>query len=510
MAPSSNSTRIAKNTVFLYLRSLLILIISLYTSRVVLRVLGASDFGLYNVVGGIVTMLAFLSNAMQSSYQRYYAYAMGEGNSKKVLHLFHCSLTVQLLLSIFILILAETIGLWFLNAKMVIESDRLVAANWVYQASIISFIIVIFQAPFIAIVTSNERMDFFAYISILDAALKLGLVFLLQVLGGDKLIVYAFLMLVIGLTNLILYVAVCTKKLNVSSIRLGRDKEAIKSLASFGGWGMMDSLAYTLKSNGLNIVINLFFGTVVNAARGIAYQVLSAVNQFIMAFQSSFRPQMTKSYAAGDIPYLKRIYYSCTKLSYYLIITISLPILFETPYILHLWLGEVPEHTVAFTRLVLATAFVSAFANPTSGIAYSSGKIKWFTILVSSVNLLIVPVAYVVLKIGGNAESTMIVSLILTVAAQVVRLFVVRTIAPMPIMEYVRMVVIPTIIYTVLAPILPMLALHYMPDSSFLRFIVVSAICVLSSVSFAWIVGMTKEEHQFVLTKLNSFLHHKK
>lgn len=503
---TSNSTRIAKNTVFLYLKSVIVLIITLYTSRVILKVLGASDFGLYNVVGGVVAMLSFLTTAMQASYQRYYAYAIGEGNKEKVLHLLHCSLSVQALLALIIVLIAETLGLWFLNSKMVIDPERMAAANWVYQASIISFVINIFQAPFTAVVTANERMDIFAYISILDVLLKLGIVFLLQTLGGDKLIAYSFLILLVFVTDISLYIFICIKRFDVTSIKLGRDKQSIRALASFGGWGMMDSLAYTLKSNGLNIVINLFFGTIVNAARGIAYQVLSAVNQFIAAFQNSFRPQMTKSYAAGDIPYLKRIYYSCTKLSYYLIITISLPILLETPYILHLWLGEVPEHTVAFTRLVLVTAFVSAFANPTSGIAYSSGKIKWFTVLVSSVNLLIVPVAYVFLKLGYPAESSMVVSLVLTIIAQVVRLFVVRKLAPMPIMEYIKMVVLPTTAYTILVPILPLAVLFYIPTESFVRFVIITVICMICSLGLTWTVGLTKREKMFMRSKLNQWL----
>ena len=487
---------------FLYLRSIIVLGITLYTSRVILQILGASDFGLYNVVGGVVAMLSFLTTAMQASYQRYYAYAMGEGNKDKVLHLFHCSLTVQAILALFIILIAETIGLWFLNTKMVIEPNRMIAANWVYQASIVSFVIIVIQAPFTAIVISNECMDLFAYISVLDAVLKLGIVYLVKLFSGDKLIIYAILILLISVTNIVFYILVCYKKLNVNSIKLGKDKRTVIALASFGGWGMMDSLAYTLRSNGLNIVINLFFGTVVNAARGIAYQVLLAVNQFIAAFQNSFRPQMTKSYAAGDFQYLKRIYYSCTKLSYYLIITISLPILLETPYILQLWLGEVPEHTVAFTRLVLVTAFVSAFANPTSGIAYSSGKIKWFTILVSAVNLLIVPVAYVFFKLGYSPESSMVVSLILTVLAQIVRLFVVRKLAPMPIKEYLIMVVLPTMGYSILVPILPIIVVNYLPDQSLIRLLIVTFLCVLSSLGLAWVIGLTRYEKQFILSKI--------
>ena len=452
-------------------------------------------------MGGIVVMLSFLTTSMQASYQRYYAYALGEDNRQKVLDLFHCSLTVQLTLSLFILLIAESIGLWFLNSKMVIVQDRLTAANWVYQASIISFLLAIIKSPFSAIVISHERMDWFAYISVFDAVLKLLIVLMLRFIEGDKLIYYSLLMLLISFTEIILYISICVKKLNVYPIRLGKDKEMISSLASFGGWGMMDTLAYTLKGNGLNIVLNLFFGTVVNAARGIAFQVSNAVNQFISAFQSSFRPQMTKSYAAGDIMYLKKIYYSCTKLSYYLIISLSLPIMLDTDYILQLWLVEVPEHTVSFTRLILATSFVSAFANPTSGIAFSTGNIKWFTICVSSVNLMIVPVAYLFLKLGFSAESSMVVSLVLTIFAQIVRLFVVRHLAPMPIYEYMKMVVRPTMIYTVLVPIVPLLFIYNFEHPSFLRLMITTLLSIICSFVIAWYFGLTKNERQFVISK---------
>ena len=290
----SNSTRIAKNTFFLYIRSFLILVISLYTSRIVLKALGVEDYGIYNVVGGVISMLSFLNTSMAATYQRYFNYEMGRKNEKGVSDLFKSSITVQLIYSIVIVVIAETLGLWFLNTQMIISPDRMIAAQWVYQISIISFVIVVFQAPFTALIISNEKMDIFAIVSILDAVLKLLIVFLLPYINYDKLITYALLLISITLLNLIIYIVVCKRKFSTCKLTLNSNKENLKSLLSFGGWGMMGSLAYTLKSQGINLLLNMFFGPVVNAARGIAYQVLYAVDMFAQNFQTSFRPQLKK------------------------------------------------------------------------------------------------------------------------------------------------------------------------------------------------------------------------
>ncbi|MBR6641116.1 MAG: hypothetical protein IKL08_02855 [Clostridia bacterium] len=284
----SNSTRIAKNTFFLYIRSFFVLLISLYTSRVVLRELGVEDFGIYNVVGGVIGMISFLNSSMASTYQRYFNFEMGKKNEKGLADLFKSSITVQLIYAAIIVVIAESVGLWFLNTQLVISPNRMVAAQWVYQISILSFVIIVFQAPFTALIISNEKMNIFAIVSILDAVLKLLIVFMLPYINHDKLITYSFLLITITLLNFLIYIIVCKRKFSSCVISLNWNKENLKSLFVFGSWTIVDSLSQALKSQGLNILLNMFFGSVVNAARGIAYQVLSAVNQFVTNFKHLF------------------------------------------------------------------------------------------------------------------------------------------------------------------------------------------------------------------------------
>lgn len=503
MANESNSTRIAKNTFFLYIRSFLILLISLYTSRVILKVLGVEDYGIYNVVGGIIGMLSFLNSSMSSTYQRYFNFEMGKKNEKAITDLFKSSITVQLIYSIIIVIIAETLGLWFLNTQLVISPDRMIAARWVYQISIISFVVVVFQAPFTALIISNEKMNIFAVVSVLDAILKLLIVFLLPYINHDKLIVYALLLISITFLNILIYIVVCKRKFSTCKIALNWDKDNLKSLLSFGGWGMVGSLAYTLKSQGINIILNMFFGPVVNAARGIAYQVLHAVDMFVHNFQTSFRPQLTKSYAEGNLQYMYKLYYSATKISFYMLWGLSLPIMIEAPKILSLWLGDnVPEYTVIFTRIILLTALVSAYANPTSAIAYATGKIKQFISWVSTINLLIVPIGYIFLRLGYGPESTMIVSLVMTVLVQIIRLFVIRKFLTFSLIDYIKKVVIPTISVFVFSSVIPLLSKQIVYDTTFFTCILICFISVISVAIFTWLIGLNKEEKNLLISKI--------
>lgn len=500
----SNSGRIVKNTVALYGRSLLVLAVSLYTSRVVLNVLGVEDYGLYNVVGGVITMLGFLNTTMQATFQRYFNVAMGEGKEQEVTSLFRSSLTVQLLLALVVVVLGESIGLWFLSNKLVIPEGRMEAAQILYQVTIVSFVLSVFKSPFAALITAYERMSVYALFSIIETVLKLGIVFVVQVAPGDKLILYSFLILLIHFVDLLLYIIFCIRKISTTSVGFNWSKEQLRKMLSFSAWSTIGTLAYTMKSQGLNIVLNLFFGTVVNAARGVAYQVLNAVNQFITSFQTAFRPQLTKLYASGDYEATMRLYYSATKLSYYLIFTISLPILLETPFILHLWLGNaVPEYAAVFTRVILLTAFVSAFANPTTGIAYATGKIKNFSIVVSVFNLMIVPVAWLFLKLGYGPTSAMVVSLAFTILVQVIRLIVVANMTVLKVGDYMKHVVLPVAVYSALCMALP-LALKYSFDKGWLRLVLILVVSVVSSLGFAWLVGLSKTEKQFVVVKIKT------
>lgn len=499
----SSSGRIIKNTVALYGRSLIVLAVSLYTSRVIINALGVEDYGLYNVVGGVIAMLGFLNTTMSATYQRYFNVAMGEGREQDIKILFGASLTVQFLISLVIVVLGETLGLWFLCNKLVIPEGRMGAAQVLYQVTIVSFIISVFKAPFVALITAYEKMSIYAVFAILESILKLAIAIIIQYVSGDKLICYSFLMLLITFVDLFLHFIYCKKKIPTTIVRFNWDKGILKNMFSFSTWSTLGAFSYTLKSQGLNIVLNLFFGTVVNAARGVATQILHAVNQFITSFQTAFRPQLTKLYASGDYNAAMKLYYGATKLSYYLIFTLSLPILLETDFILRIWLGDnVPEYATVFTQLILLTAFVSVFANPTSCIAHATGNIKVFSIITSSVTLLIVPAAYLFLKLGYGPASAMIVSLVITIVVQLIRLVIVSHITVLKVGDYLLRVVLPIAIYTTLCIIAPLYIKNTM-DEGWLRLLVVIFVSIVFSLGLAWLVGLNKVEKDFVMAKIN-------
>lgn len=500
----SNSSRIVKNTIALYMRSLVILAVTLFTSRVVLNALGVEDYGIYNVIGGVIGMLSFLNNTMSATYQRYFNVAMGEGKEQDIKRLFRLSLSIQLLMTVIVVALGETVGLWFLNNKLVIPESRMMAARVLYQVSIVSFILTLFKSPFTALITAYEKMSIYAVFSVIEAILKLGIAYMVVISPGDKLIVYSLLCLAVPAVDFSLYVIFCKKRIATTDIGFCWEKKQLIDMTSFSGWSVIGTLAYTLKSQGINIVLNLFFGPVVNAARGVASQVMAAVNQFIQSFQTSFRPQLTKSYAKGDYDSTMRLYYGATKLSYFLLFTITLPLLFETDQILHIWLGKnVPEYSVVFTRVILLTSLVSAFANPTTAIAYATGRIKKFSIIVSSFNLLIVPVAYLFLKLGYGPTSAMVVSLVITVIVQIVRLFVVANMTVLKVSDYFMKVFLPVAIYTVVT-IVPPAVIWLSLSQGWLRLIIIILVSVISSLMFAWLVGLNRAEKQFVISKFQS------
>lgn len=499
----SSSAKIAKNTGFLFVRSVFILLISLYTSRVLLKALGVEDFGIFCVVGGVVSMLDFIKQSMMETFRRYLNVEMGQGNEVGITRIFGLSLSAQSILVLFVLLLAETVGLWFVAEILVIPDDRMLAAMWVYQASVVSFVLVLMSAPFAAAITAYERMDAFAAISMVEAVLKLAIVFVVDAVVADSLILYAYLLLLVGVFSFSLHVVFCMKKIPTATLRFVWQKKDLKNMLSFSGWSVCSTIAQTLKSQGLNILLNLFFGTTVNAAKGISSQVLNGVNQFVHSFQTSFRPQLTRSYACGDYEYMTKLYYSATKISFFLVFSLSLPILLETEEILHIWLGDnVPRYADIFTRLVLLIAFVSAFANPTSCIAYATGKIKRISILVSSFNLMIVPLAYVFLKIGCPPESVFYVSLTITVLVQIVRISVVSKMTVLNLWDYFLNVFLPLAFYVILAIIVPLLVLMIMEQGILRLFLLISVVCVCSPLAM-YFGGFDKQERLFVISKAN-------
>ena len=451
-------------------------------------------------------MVSFVNTSLLAAYQRYYNIVMGEGNKRNLIEWFRASFGAQILLVLAVLLIAETIGLWFLNNKMVIPENRLVAANWVYQSSIVAIAFTIFQSPYTAMVTAYEKMNVFAIISVIDAVLKLLIVLVLRFVESDKLIFYSICIMGISVLDYFLYLVYVERKLDLGFFSVSWNWMKIKALTAFAGYSFMDTLSQTLKSSGINILLNVFFGPVVNAARGLAYQVLTATNQFVQSFQTAFRPQLTKSYAEKDYSFMKRLYFSSSKISFYLILLITLPIIVETSTILHIWLGDnVPEHTVAFVRLILLTSWISCFANPSSCIVYASGELKQFTIWVSGLNLAILPVAYVFLVLGYSPESSMVVSLFITAVVQLIRMLIVRKLVHIGIREYFKEVLMPTILVSIIAFILPVLLSTILPQGLPSALVNIFLSIIWTGVVI-WLIGVDSDERIQIKNKITSVI----
>lgn len=397
---SENNKRIAKNTLFLYFRMFITLSVSLYTSRIVLDTLGIEDFGIYNVVGGIVVLFGFLSVTMASGIQRFLTFQMGNNDFEKLKTTFSTSLIINFCLAIIILILAETIGLWFLNNKMNIPADRMDAVQWVYQFSVLASLISIFHIPYNASIIAHERMNIIAYVSIVDVSLKLLVVYLLLVSSHDKLIVYSILIFMVILLINTIYRIYCINKFAECKFRFVWDKDLFQAMMSFSGWNLFGSLASTAANEGINIALNIFFGPIVNAARAISFQVNNAVIGFASNFQTAVTPQITKLYAGNKLTDLHKLLYLNAKFAFILMLFITLPVIFELETLLFWWLKSVPVNTLLFCRLVLLQSILYSLSMPFRMAIHATGKMKIINLTAGIALLMVLPVSYVLLKMG--------------------------------------------------------------------------------------------------------------
>ena len=491
----------------LYFRQILIMLVSLYTVRVVLHILGAEDYGINNVVAGFVTMFNFLSSAMATASQRYFSYDLGKEDKEQLNRTFCITFLIYILLCLIVFLIAETIGLWFVNNKLIIPADRKNAAFWIYQFSIISFIMTFITTPYKASIIAHESMDAYAYISIVEAVLKLAVVFLLKVISLDKLIIYGLLQCLVVSTNTLLYRIYAMKKFEECKFKFIWDTNMLKEMISFSGWNLFGSIAYVLKNQGLNIVLNLFFGPIVNAARGVAYQVNNAIVTFSHNFSMAMKPQIVKNYAAENYDKSISLVYSGSKLAYYLMYIFTLPLCLEINYVLTLWLKEPPALTLIFTVLVLLDALLDSVNNPVIALMQATGKIKYYQIIVGSILLLNVPISYVLLKIFNiPAYIIFVVVIILTVISSIVRLFVTQYYASMKVTGYLLNVYLPCFLTTVISCIIPVI-LRVTMKESLLRFILVVFVAVITTIGAIFLVGINKNEKNMLITFIKNKLH---
>ena len=500
MSNSANNKRIAKNTLLLYVRMLFGMLVSLYTSRVILQTLGVEDYGVYNVVGGVISMFTFLNGAMSSATSRYITFEIGKGNIEQLKKVFSTSLQIHAIIALLIVILGETVGLWFLMNELVIPEGRMDAAMWVYQCSIVSCVVGIMSVPYNADIIAHEKMSAFAYISVLEIILKLAIVYLLVVLPFDKLKVYAVLVLMVGLLIRYIYTRYCHKHFEESHYIHRIDKPLLKEMSSFAGWSFWGNLASILYTQGLNMMLNIFFGPVVNAARGIATQIQGVVQQFVGNFQMALNPQITKTYASGELNKMHSLMFRSARFSFMLLFFLSLPIMLETNYILTLWLGIVPENTVIFARIIIAISLIYTIANPCIIANQATGKVKLYQAVVGGLLLLILPISYIVLKMGAPAYSVFIVHFCVESVAQFARMYMLRNMIDLPLLSYVKNIYLPIMGVVVLSLVLPMLVYNNMQEG-IIRLLAVGMTCVLSVAMTSLFIGITRNERTFLIDK---------
>lgn len=498
---SDNNKRIAKNTLLLYFRMLFLMLVTLYTSRVVLSVLGVSDYGIYNVVGGIVAMFSVLSNSLTSAISRFITYELGNGNTERLKKVFSTAVSVQLALSGIVVLIAECIGVWFLNTQMQIPSDRLVAANWVFQFSIATFVINLISVPYNATIVAHEKMSAFAYISILEALGKLSIAFLVTVSPMDKLSFYALLMFLVALMIRFIYGRYCKRHFQEASYEFFLDKTLLRQMFSFAGWNFFGSGAFMLNTQGVNILMNIFFGVTVNAARGVATQVETAMRQFINSFMTAINPQIIKSYANKEYNYMYSLICRSSKFSSFLLIFFAVPIILETPTIFSIWLKEVPEYAVIFLRLSVLVSFVDcSLANSLMTAIFATGDIKRYQITVSCFGIMVFPLSWIFYYWGFDAWITYLVYFFIYCIILYVRLWLVKSQIAMPIGQYVKEVLLRVIPVLVLSFCVPILITCNM-SQGLLRLFLVTSVSILCSAVLIFVIGLTSGERHFVLSK---------
>jgi Na+-driven multidrug efflux pump len=482
------------------------MVISLFTSRVVLSALGVENYGINNVVGGVVGMFSVVSGSLSGSISRFITFELGRKDYSKLQSIFSTAVNVQILLSFVIIFLGETLGVWFLNHKMDIPADRLYAANWVLQCSLLSFCVGLISVPYNALIIAHEKMSAFAYMSIVEVSFKLIIVYALYISPFDKLISFSILTLTISIVMRIIYGNYSRRHFEEAKYKLQLDAKLFKEISSFAGWSFLTNTAYLFNTQGVNILMNLFFGVTVNAARGIASQVESAVMSYVGNFTVAINPQITKSYAAGEYNSMNSLICRGSKFSYFLMLFFALPIMLEAEYILKLWLTIVPEYTVIFIRL----SFIATMINMLGGTGYTAcmatGNIKKYTIMMTTVGFIVFPMSWIMYKIGCPPYASYIAFIIVYILVNITRLFLMKQLLNFDPMLFIREVIYKITVVTLVALILP-LSLSYEMDSSLLKCIVVILTSLLSTGASIYFLGLSNNEQMVISQKLKKIIH---
>lgn len=500
-----DNRRIMKNSVILYLRMFFLLVLGLYTGRLVLKMLGVEDYGVYNIAGGIITVIYTVTTSMTASSLRFIQVELGRGDEESQKKVFGNILFLHGILGLFILLLGESVGLWFLLEKVVIPDERSVAAFWVYQFSVISSVITISSAPYNALIISHEKMSAFAYISFFDAVFKLAIIYLVAISPYDKLIFYAFLILAGQIIDRAIYYVYCKRKFTEGSCRISSDKVYLKQMLAFTGWQSINDIAYMMNTQGVNIILNLFFGPIVNAARGVAVMVEGQVYSFYYNVQQAFVPQTVKLYAEGELEAAKILFVRNSKFSYFVLLIVALPVIMEIDVFLNWWLVEVPPYSISFVILILLTHFFSVLQRPLYTIASAKGDIKTYMVTGAIALLLVLPVSYILLKKYQDPLIPFVALLFFQAVALVVRVKIALPMVNTSFKEYIKDVILPLLAVTVLASIVPFLFKGVaMPQV--LSLVIVCSSAVIMVAICAYYFGCTRNERAFIANIAGQFV----
>ncbi len=503
----ADNKRIARNTLFLYIRMGVVMVISLYTTRVVLMVLGVEDYGIYNVVAGFVSMFSVLNTTLTNGINRFYNYEIGKNGGDNVTNVYNAAIRIQLLTAVSLFLLIEGIGIWYVNNVMVIPPNRLIVANWLFQFSVLSMLLIILQAPYSAAILAYEKMDYFALVSIVDAVLKLAICFLIQSYGNDKLLTYGALMLAITFTNFGMYFVYARSKFRLLRLKPHIDKPLFKSMLSFSGWSLLNPIAYTARGQGCNMVLNYFFGPIINAAHGVANQIAHTVDQMSGNFSVSFRPQIIQSYSSGEYSRTKRLMYSMSKISFLLHLLFTIPIVLEVDNLLALWLGKesIPEYATQFVCWILIIKCLNSLNPPITNVMSATGNIKKINICTAGIMISIIPITIVMMKMGLSPSTMYIAMFILTIINQYVCLRILCTsFSEVTIIDYLKEIVLPCLALSVVSLIFPFLICVFF-QPTLIRLLLTSVISLIS-VFLAMSFYLNKAEKQLAKNMLLTVL----
>lgn len=486
-----------------------ILVVSLYTSRMVLKYLGVNDFGIYNVVGGVTSLMTIVNTAMTIATNRYLAYHVGKGDAEQLHKTFSITFTIYIYLCLFFLLIAETVGLWFLNTQLNIPAGRMVAANLIYQFTIISVINSLLVNPYNAAIVAHEHMKVYAYVSLLEYGLKLGTVLCLPLIPMDSLIAYGALHLLVMVGITVIYRIYCYRRFPECRFKYYKDSQMFREILSYSGWNLFGAGAAAAKGAGVNILLNMFFNPAINASRGIAGQVNGAVHMFFSNFIFAVRPQITKYYAQDNITEMFKLVIRSTKFSWFLILLCSMPVIIEAPVLIQLWLGQLPDYVIAFTRLTILISAINSISSPLMTVAHATGRIKFYQFVVGTLQILIVPAVYIGLKLGGSPIAAYLISLFIDTLALIVRLWIVKRLIPtFDVFDYSKRIFIPIFFVTTIAALLPVLS-HYLLSPSLFHAVITILISFVSTITSIYFVGLDKAERSYVVGMVRSKIHRK-